>query len=351
LPFVEAGADQLLAQTLGHTLFASADQEVVRTADTVVFVTGTPVDEHHNPRLREVFQVIDEYLPQLNASQLIVLRSTLFPGTSEVLAHKLTEKLGSVKLAFCPERILQGHGIEEIFALPQIVSGANETAEQEAAELFSMVTPKIIRLSLREAELAKLFTNSWRYLEFAIANQFYMIAQSHSCDFHRIFEAMTCDYPRAKYFARPGFAAGPCLFKDTMQLSSFQNNAFFLGQSAMLVNEGLPNFVIGELADKMPDHSLVGKKIALLGMTFKADNDDVRESLSFKLAKLLEFREAIVLRHDPYVAAERPLEEILSEADAVILGTPHREYRNLILEKPFVDCWGLWHQPAQGKNS
>ena len=340
LPFKEEGADALLKAHIGKNLRATADAALVKEQDVVVFVTGTPVDEHLNPKIHDVVKVLDVYLPLLGKRQLIVLRSTIFPGVTRIVEEKLKAKLGVANLAFCPERIVQGKGIEEIFNLPQLVSGVNKKAENAASALFASIAPKIIRIKPEEAELAKLMTNAWRYLEFAIANQFYMMVEKQGLDFYRILEAMKDDYPRAKHFARAGLAAGPCLFKDTMQLSAFHSNEFFLGHSAMLVNEGLPNFLVSQLEAKMGP--LKGKKIGIMGLAFKADNDDIRESLSFKVKKLLEMKMAEVLVTDEYVPGTMPLKRFLKDADGVILGVPHSAYRKLKIKKPFVDCWGCW---------
>ena len=341
LPFKEDGAEELLAAHVGKNLRATSDAEVVRKQDVVVFVTGTPVDEHLNPKIHDVMKVLNAYLPLLNRRQLIVLRSTIFPGVTRIVEETLKARLGAANLAFCPERIVQGKGIEEIFNLPQLVSGVNKKAENAAAALFAAIAPKIIRIKPEEAELAKLMTNAWRYLEFAIANQFYMMVEKQGLDFYRILDAMKEDYPRAKHFARAGLAAGPCLFKDTMQLSAFHNNEFFLGHSAMLVNEGLPNFLVSQLEAKMGG-SLMGKKIGVMGLAFKADNDDIRESLSFKVKKLLEMKMAEVLVTDEFVPGTMPLKKFVKEAEGVILGVPHSAYKNLKIKKPFVDCWGCW---------
>ena len=340
LPFKEEGAEALLKAHIGKNLRATADAALVKEQDVVVFVTGTPVDEHLNPKIHDVVKVLDAYLQLLSKRQLIVLRSTIFPGVTRIVEEKLKSKLGAANLAFCPERIVQGKGIEEIFNLPQLVSGVNKKAENAAAALFASIAPKIIRIKPEEAELAKLMTNAWRYLEFAIANQFYMMVEKQGLDFYRILEAMKEDYPRAKHFARAGLAAGPCLFKDTMQLSAFHSNEFFLGHSAMLVNEGLPNFLVSQLEAKMGP--LKGKKIGIMGLAFKADNDDIRESLSFKVKKLLEMKMAEVLVTDEYVPGTMPLKRFLKDADGVILGVPHSAYRKLKIKKPFVDCWGCW---------
>ena len=341
LPFKEEGAEALLKKHVGKNLRATADAAVVKKQDVVVFVTGTPVDEHLNPKIHDVVKVLNAYLPLLNTRQLVVLRSTIFPGVTRIVEETLKATLGSANLAFCPERIVQGKGIEEIFNLPQLVSGVNRKSENAAAALFAAIAPKIIRIKPEEAELAKLMTNAWRYLEFAIANQFYMMVEREGLDFYRILDAMKEDYPRAKHFARAGLAAGPCLFKDTMQLSAFHNNEFFLGHSAMLVNEGLPNFLVSQLEAKMGG-SLKGKKIGVMGLAFKADNDDIRESLSFKVKKLLELKMADVLVTDEFVLGTMPLRKFIKVCDGIILGVPHSAYRKLKIKKPFVDCWGCW---------
>jgi UDP-N-acetyl-D-mannosaminuronic acid dehydrogenase len=341
LPFVEEGASEILSKHIGKNLCASTDENIIKRQDVVVFVTGTPVDEHHTPKIKEVLNVIKRYGHLLNKEQLIVLRSTIFPGTTEVIDNMLASEKGEKPmLAFCPERIVQGKGIEEIFTLPQLVSATTEEAYKAASELFSNIAPKIIRLEPKEAELAKLMTNSWRYLEFAIANQFYMMIENEGLDFYKIYNAMREDYPRAQKFPKPGLAAGPCLFKDTMQLSVFNKNNFTLGQSGMQVNEGLADFLVERLERKTG--SLKGKTIALLGMTFKPNNDDIREALSFRVKKRLEFKMANVLTCDPYLKDMVPLEEALKKADGIILGMPHGVYKNIRPDVPYVDCWDFW---------
>lgn len=344
VPFQEDGAEELLKKELSNkTLFVTDDINIIKNQDIIIFITGTPVDEHHNPKIHEVLDVVNHYLPLMNKNQLVILRSTIYPGTTEIIEQMLYNHFNAKpKLAFCPERILQGKGIEEIKNLPQIISAVNDDARKQAEEIFSKIASKVIHLEPIEAELLKLMTNTWRYLEFAIANQFYMMVEDKGLDFYKILDAIKCDYPRAKSFCKAGLAAGPCLFKDTMQLSAFYRNQFFLGQSAMLVNEGLPNFLVQQLERKLG--SLKNKKVALLGMTFKADNDDIRESLSFKIKKELEFKLAQVLCSDVYLKNTYKLEDALASCDAVILGVPHKEYRDLKIDKPYVDCWNVWER-------
>jgi UDP-N-acetyl-D-mannosaminuronic acid dehydrogenase len=341
LPFIEEGAEEILKVHIGKNLFATEDIQKVREQDVVIFVTGTPVDEHHNPEIKEVLKVIQTYLPLMNEEQLVILRSTIFPGTTELIRQLFIEHYGKGgHIVFCPERISQGKGIEEIYKLPQIIAAEDDDTFKAASYIFSKISPKIIRLKSREAELVKLITNTWRYLEFAAANAFYMMVENDGLNFYKVYEAITDEYPRAANFPKAGLAAGPCLFKDTMQLSAFYQNNFFLGQSAMLVNEGLPNFLVNQLEKKM--NSLSGKNIALLGMTFKANNDDIRESLSFKIKKQLEFKMSHVLVHDPYLPFSISLEEVMEKADGIILGTPHKEYKDIKPRVPYVDCWDFW---------
>jgi len=218
---------------------------------------------------------------------------------------------------------------------------------RRASAVFALLAPGIIELEPLEAELAKLYTNSWRYLNFAASNQFYMLAENLGLDFQRIHDAVTRDYPRMKSFARAGFAAGPCLLKDTLQLSAFAQNNFFMGHAAMLVNEGLPNFIVDKLRR---EHDLSQKRIAILGMAFKGDSDDSRESLSYKLWHMLQVYAKQVLCTDEFLddPAFVSLNEALKRADIIILGAPHSAYRKLALPKgkEIVDVWGLWKKSA-----
>jgi UDP-N-acetyl-D-mannosaminuronic acid dehydrogenase len=247
-----------------------------------------------------------------------------------------------VDVTFCPERILEGHAMVELYTLPQIIGARTEQAYSRAADLFGRLTDKLVRVEPEEAELAKLFTNVWRYIKFAAVNQFYMLANSQGLDFERIRKAIVQDYDRAADLPRAGFAAGPCLFKDTMQLGAFSDNNFVLGHAAMLVNEGLPLYVVSQLEER---YDLSTMTVGILGMSFKAGSDDIRSSLSYKIKRILTFKAKQVLTTDPYVTVDPslvPLAEVVEKADLFIVATPHQEYRELKLTKPVADVWGLF---------
>jgi UDP-N-acetyl-D-mannosaminuronic acid dehydrogenase len=343
MPFVEAGAEELLKRVLNKKLFVSSDKKVISDSYFVVIVIGTPVDEHLNPRFGIFKNFFNEIIDTIGNDHHIILRSTVFPGTTEKIKTYVESKGKLTKVSYCPERIAQGKAIEELRSLPQIVAAFDEASRVEAKELFSLLTEKILYLSPFEAELAKLFANVWRYIEFSISNQFYQIATQHGVDFYKIYNAITYQYPRAKGFPPAGFAAGPCLFKDTMQLAAFSNNSFFLGHAAMLINEGLPNFIVQRLKAKYP---LKDKIVGILGMAFKANNDDKRESLSYKLKKILEIEAKKVLCSDVYINEEEVVSpgELIHQADIIILATPHKEYVDLLIEKSkvLVDIWNFY---------
>jgi len=352
MPFMETNAQEQLEKVVGKKLTATSDPACLRDSDAAIAVLGTPVDEHLNPTVTDLYQSIDEVIARMPEKALLVLRSTVYPGVTKLVHERLQSSGRKILLAFCPERIAEGKAMEEIQALPQIISAFDADSMARVRELFAVINDDLIELSPLEAELAKLFTNSWRYMNFAISNQFYVLAESYGLDFQRIYTAVTHRYPRMKSFAKAGFAAGPCLLKDTLQLSAFSGNNFFLGHSAMLINEGLPNFLVNQLRQQQ---NLREKVVAVLGMAFKGESDDKRESLSYKLRKLLMVEAKEVLCTDPYVPDPKlvPLGEAMRRADIFILGAPHAAYRDLHIaqDKVVVDVWGFWpnrHKTAAG---
>jgi UDP-N-acetyl-D-mannosaminuronic acid dehydrogenase len=342
LPFAEPGAAEVLKRVVAEgRLMASTSPAMVATGEHVVVVIGTPVDEHLNPDQQAVPRALAGCAEYLRDGQLLVLRSTVYPGVT-ALVEKLVTGLGvAIEVAFCPERIAEGKAMTELFTLPQIISSRSGTGLGRARALFARLTPTLVEMSPEEAELAKLFTNTWRYIKFATANQLYMMANDQGLDFEKIRQGLIADYPRAADMPGAGFAAGPCLFKDTLQLAAYNNNNFALGHTAMTINEGLPLYVVHRLAQRF---DLAALTVGILGMAFKAGSDDTRSSLSYKLKHILAFKAAAVLCTDPYVTTDpqlHPLGEVLAKADLLIIGAPHPEYADLVTTKPVADIWNL----------
>lgn len=345
MPFLEEGCEEKLGRVINKSLKLIDDPASISQSKFLIVAIGTPLEEHLNPiyaGMRKSFQAL---LPYLAEGQFIILRSTVYPGTTQKLNEFLKENGAQVHLAFCPERIVEGKALAELESLPQIVSAFDDQTVQVASDLFRVLTKDIVVLEPIEAELAKLITNAWRYITFAAANQFFMLADKHGLDYRRIYQGVSYKYPRIQDLPKPGFAAGPCLFKDTMQMAAFSDNTFFLGHAAMLINEGLPNYIIQRLKEKV---DLRDKSVGILGMSFKASSDDERDSLSFKLKRLLTMQAKTVYCTDPYVSRDYfvTAEELVEKSDIIIVATPHAQYRRLSIakDKLVVDIWDFYRK-------
>jgi UDP-N-acetyl-D-mannosaminuronic acid dehydrogenase len=342
MPFDEAGAADVLKRVVTEgKLEASADPAMIGTAQHVVVVIGTPVDEHLNPDQSAIPEALAKFSDQLHDEQILILRSTVYPGVTALVEKHLAKQGLHMDVAFCPERIAEGKAMTELFDLPQIVSSRTERGIERAGALFSRLTSTLVPMSPEEAELAKLFTNVWRYIKFATANQLYMMANDRGLDFERIRQGLMLDYPRAADMPGAGFAAGPCLFKDTMQLAAFNNNNFALGHTAMAINEGMPLYLVHRLEQ---DYDLPNMTVGILGMAFKGGSDDIRSSLSYKLRRILAFKADAVLCSDPYVKNDPrlvPMQQVLDECDLLVIAAPHPEYRDLVTDKPVADMWNV----------
>jgi len=342
MPFSENGAQGLLNEVLSNkTFYASSDHREISDAEIIFVVIGTPVDEHLNPDPNSVVHAISACAPYMNSKQLVILRSTIFPGVTKRVEDLLAKFNLSIDVAFCPERILEGYALKELYELPQIIGANNERVAIRASAVFETLGVKTIFVTPEEAELAKLFTNVWRYIKFAAANQFWLMSNESGLDFSRIRDAIMFDYPRAADLPGAGFAAGPCLFKDTMQLAAFSNNNFGLGHAAMLVNEGLPLYIVSKMEKK---YNLKEMTVGILGAAFKGESDDTRSSLSYKLRKILEFKSKSVLMTDPFVKLDPDLVDlgrVLAESDILIVSAPHNLYKSIDSKKPVLDIWNL----------
>ena len=341
MPFDEPDSGWRLNEVRGRGIFdATTDPHVLTLAEHVIVVVGTPVDEHLNPDPQVVRDAIKGFSQHLRDGQLLVLRSTVFPGVTKLVEKFITATGLDVDVSFCPERIAEGKAFVELYELPQIVSARTGRAVERATALFKNIAQEIVELTPEEAELAKLFTNTWRYIRFAAANQLYMIANDYDLDFERIRQGLQYKYPRAADMPGAGLAAGPCLLKDTMQLAAFHENKFTLGHASMMVNEGLPLYIVGRMEQ---DYDLTDLTVGLLGMAFKAESDDIRSSLSYKMRRILRFKAGDVLCSDPYVDDPSfvELDEVLERADVIVIGAPHERYKTFTTAKPVIDIWNI----------
>jgi UDP-N-acetyl-D-mannosaminuronic acid dehydrogenase len=340
MPFFEKGAADLLTKLSLEDLSATNDNSEIKNSDACILIIGTPVLEDGTPSANSLIELVRELIPNLTNVKLLLLRSTVYPGITNKIKELLKSFGLNTAVSFCPERIAEGNAIQELKVLPQIIGAFEQEAIELSTKLFSSIGSSIIITSIEEAELTKLFANSYRYLQFAIANEFYEICQSKDINWENVWNALQSDYPRASGLPKPGFAAGPCLVKDTQQLNYYYEDKFKLGKSALNVNENFPEFLVSQLKQKF---NLKNITVGILGMTFKGDVDDFRSSLSFKLRKILALESKSVLCSDALLTKDYFVSEseLLEKSDVIIIATPHSKYQSLQIEKPVVDIWRI----------
>ncbi len=340
--FEEPGLNVMLADNLEKKKFiASVDPNVISSAEYVVIIFGTPVDEFLSANPMAVINQIRSLVQYFRDGQQLILRSTIYPGLSRKIQHLMNEENLDVEVIYCPERITEGNAISEIRSLPQIVGTKSGVQKKLPTGLFEPLDIEFLQLTYEEAELAKLFSNAWRYITFAAANSFFSIAESMDANFSAIRAAMQYKYPRAQGLPGAGFAAGPCLPKDTMQLQSLMGGNFSLGTAAYQVNENFPNFLVERIREKF---DLSHAKVAILGLSFKGNVDDQRSSLAHKLRKLLEFEAKSVRCVEPFSPNfhQSDLKDVVNWADLVVIGAPHNTFKDLVTSKPIIDIWNLF---------
>jgi UDP-N-acetyl-D-mannosaminuronic acid dehydrogenase len=347
MPFAETGTQELLERVLAAgRLELSDDIREAAAADFIVLTIGTPAFAQIEIDISQVRAALDDLLPLIRPGQAIILRSTVAPGTTEWVAGYLEQRRGftvgeDVFVAHVPERIAVNHFLEEIATLPCIVGGVGEASGARAAELFSAFGTQIVQTTPVQAELAKIWTNILRYTNFALPNLLMMNCEQYGANVFEVIDLINRDYPRGG-IAHPGLTAGTCLRKD-FAFSEERSSAPGMLLAVSRVHESVPLFLVEGLKRRLGG-SLRDRKVAVLGLTFKRDTDDVRDSLSAKLIRLLERELAIVARHDPFLPDEsEQLASALANADAVVVATNHSAYDGLLPMIPagalVVDPW------------
>src|SRR3989338_2970022 len=349
MPFKENGAEELLKKVVNKEFEQTLDFSKVKESDYIILTLGTPVDEFMNPDFSQIDGSLEKLVPYLKEGQTLILRSTVSPGSTEYVKGFIEKKTKlevgkNFYVAFCPERIAEGKAIEELKVLPEIVGALDENSMEKAKLLFMKLKDNVYTTSALNAELLKLFTNMYRYINFAIANEFMVIAEGLGANIHEIVELSNKNYPRGGP-KQPGFTAGPCLFKDGFFLT---NNTPFpdLISASWRINENIPGYLI-QKAKKLKE--IKGKKAVILGMSFKANNDDDRASLSHKIKKIFKRELAEVVTHDVYQNGPK-FEEHIKDADFLVIATAHDEYKKeLGYYKKFIkkecvviDIWNVF---------
>jgi UDP-N-acetyl-D-mannosaminuronic acid dehydrogenase len=329
MPFEETGAQEVMDRVTASGRLRLSDR-VADAADAhhIVITIGTPSFSHIEIDIRDVRAAIDDLMPVLRSGQTLILRSTIAPGTTDFVAGYLAKQRGfeigtDLFVAHVPERIAAGRFFEEIEALPNIVGGVGERSSERAARLFGVFGGPIEQTTPVQAELAKIWTNILRYTNFALPNLLMMDCERYGANVFEVIDLINREYPRGG-IAKPGFTAGTCLRKD-FTFSEERSNAPGMLLAVSRVNESVPLFLVEGMRRRLG--SLNGRKVAVLGLAFKRDTDDQRDSLSHKLIRLLERELADVAVHDPNVAIPtQPLDDAVRDADAVVVATNHSSF-------------------------
>lgn len=361
MPFMEKGAPAILKRVKGRNFLATVDYSHVSQCNFIVLTLGTPIDENMNPVFSQINSAITSMKKHLRPGQTLILRSTVSPGTTRYVKAIIEEnnnlKVGkNFFIAFCPERIAEGKAVEEIETVPQMIGGVDTISSKHADELFQRIGVATLLTDDVSAELAKLFTNMYRYINFAVANEFMVLADYYKRDIHEIVNLVNFGYTRGGV-SLPGLTGGPCLFKDGFfMISDIPFADLFL--TSWKINESIPHFLVKKLKEQT---TLSNKKAVILGVAFKAEIDDVRASLSFKARKALLRERMKVVLHDPYVKEQANLQiekdvyKGIEGASVIFIGTNHKEYKSLdmrriksLAKKNCIVC-DVWNVLGTGK--
>jgi UDP-N-acetyl-D-mannosaminuronic acid dehydrogenase len=359
VPFVEEGAEELLERLLpSGRLKMTTDFAAVRDCEFIIVILGTPIDENLNPIIGPLMVLCEQIAPYLKREQTVILRSTVSPGTTDNIRALLEKKTGyavgrDIYMVFAPERVMQGKSLVETTCLPQLIGAYDDESFDRSERFFStFVRNKCLRLTPVEAELAKLMCNMARYVSFALANEFYLIADEYHANIHRIFDACRYDYPRFNVPSPGANVSGPCLFKDGFFLVERFPFSDLISTS-FKINESMPVQILKRIRSQKNV-----RKVGILGMTFKRGSDDPRYSLSFKMKKLLIGGGYDVVCVDPWLPETSDV-SVMRGVDCVVLMTPHQEFSDLmslldIVDNEnclFVDIWGFWPQSRSRSDS
>jgi UDP-N-acetyl-D-mannosaminuronic acid dehydrogenase len=346
MPFSEAGTQELLDRVRESGQLSLSDRAAdAAQSEDIVITIGTPSFSHLESDLRQVRAALDDLLPLLRPGHAVILRSTIAPGTTEFVAGYLEKRRGlrvgeDVFVAHAPERIAAGRFLEEISTLPCIIGGVGDASTDRTASTFSVFGAPIVRTTPVQAELAKIWTNILRYTTFALPNLLMMDCEAYGANVFEVIDLINHDYPRGG-IAMPGLTAGTCLRKDFV-FSEERSNAPGMLLAVSRVNEAVPLFLVEGIKRRVSD--LASRKIAVLGLTFKRDTDDERDSLSPKLIRMLERELADVAVCDPHARTPTtPLADAVRDAEVVIIATNHSEFegqaalRTIVSSVP-ADC-------------
>ena len=341
MPFFEVGSGKILKKiNKFKSFYYETNLKNLNLSKYIIICIGTPIKSNLKPDLKGFYSLINNLKKKITKDQILIIRSSVLPGTIKKIKKIIGKKNSNI--VYGPERIVQSKSLIELPKLPQILASENNNAFLQSKNLFKKITNTIIKTSILEAELIKLYSNANRYINFAIANQLYVLCHLHDLDFNRIRDIMQFGYERNLNLTKAGLTAGPCLVKDTMQLKHFTKNNFELGTAAMKINEKIPDIIINKLK-KIKNYK--SKKIGILGLAFKGETDDIRDSLAIKLLNKLKKLKLKILTSDEYFKNQNNIskKQLIKNSNIIIIGAPHNSYKKIKINKSkkLIDIWNI----------
>ncbi|MCA0216631.1 MAG: nucleotide sugar dehydrogenase [Actinobacteria bacterium] len=341
-------SDSALVEMLNSGYGATADVTTIADADVVVICVPTPLGDQGVPDLTYVTSAATQIAENLTAGTLVVLESTTYPGTTEEVVQPILEQSGlaldtGFHLAFSPERIDPGNPTFGLRNTPKVVGGATPASTRAAAEFYGTFIETVVTTrGTREAETAKLLENTYRHVNIALVNEMARFCHDLGIDLWNVIDAAaTKPFGFQAFYPGPG-VGGHCIPIDPNYLSyEVQRKLgypFRFVELAESINDSMPAYVVDRVQDALNDVSkpIKGSSVLLLGVTYKANVKDQRESPARPIAELLAAKGARLSYHDPRVArwtteigeleSETDLEAAVAAADVVMLLQAHREY-------------------------
>jgi len=345
----EPGLNELISQNVqANRLKATTNfPEALNKADAIIVSVQTPINRNKKPDLRFLEKALRNIGKNLKKETLLVISSTVPPGTILGKVKPTLESLCGLKteedfyLAYVPERIAPGKALKEFVESPRLIGGVGPNSTKISAELFKTVCQKVIETDAQTAEIAKLAENTFRDINIAFANQLAIICEKLNVDVMEVIK-LANTHPRVNiHMLGPG-VGGPCLPKDPyLLIHQAKQLKHDLIKTARKINDYMPEHIIKMTAEalKKAGKNLKNSKIAVLGTAYKADVDDSRGSPSKPIIQKLIKHGAKVYAFDPYCketfGAEKveSLKQALEKADCTIILTDHAEFKNLNLQQ------------------
>ncbi len=332
LPFSEVNLEEYWKLAKNNNIELSNKTQSIENSDFIVITLGSS-SEIEDVKIFD--SLLNDVLQNARPESKIILRSTINIETIETIESNELFIEKNLKLAYCPERIAEGMSLEELPTMPQIIGVKNDEDFQIFHNFFDSINISSKKTTFRNAVFLKLFTNTYRYAEFSLVNEFYNIAKEQLIDFDDIVSLAKDNYPRLKNLPSKGFVGGPCLIKDTKTFIKEYDESNSLLSSIQNVNDKFFENIFNECLEMFEN-----KTVIQLGLSFKPNSDDLRSSLSLRFYFYLIENGFKVYPVDKFVKSEEikfyEFGEVEDLTNNILIATYHDYFKKLNLSNKKV---------------